>query len=464
LAGIQAGFGIDAVSLMISSMTDTKMTDMATTEAAGKAGSALERRIDMTVLLAEIDKDVEQRLKQMSRTVKMAGFRPGKVPMKMVAQQYGSQARSEAIGAAVEKAYGEKVREQNLRVAGYPRIEPKADAAPGHLGFTAVFEVYPEVALSDVSGQTIEKPQLTVTEAEVDKTLEVLRKQRTTYVETDRASAKDDRLVIDFVGRKNGEEFPGGKASDYSVMVGGGMMLPDFEAQLEGVKAGETKQFDVSFPADYQAAELAGSTVQFEMTVKKVEAALLPEIDAEFAKQLGVADGDVAKMRVEVRSNLEREVKKRLLAKIKEQVMEALLKVNPIEVPTALVDMESEQMAEAARRDMESRGMAVKNIPVEPSWFTEQATRRVKLGLLLAELVKARDLHVKPEQVRAIVDEFAETFEDPKEVVRWYYSQPQRLAEAEALALENNVVDWVLANAKVSETSIAFDELMGNKA
>lgn len=440
------------------------MTDMATTEAAIETGSVLERRIDMTVVLADIEKDVAQRLQQMSRTVKMAGFRPGKVPMKMVAQQYGSQARSEAIGAAVEKAYGEKVREQNLRVAGYPRIEPKADAGQGQLGFTAIFEVYPDVTLADISGQTIEKPTLTVTDAEVDKTLEVLRKQRVTYEATDRASEKEDRLVIDFVGRKNGEEFPGGKATDYSVMVGGGMMLPDFEAQMIGVKAGETKTFDVSFPADYQAAELSGATVQFEMTVKKVEAHRVPEIDAEFARQLGVADGDIAKMRVDVRANLEREVKKRLLGKVKEQVMDALLKVNPIEVPKALVGMESEQMAEAAKRDMEQRGMGMKNIPVEASWFTEQATRRVKLGLLLAELVKARDLHVKPEQVRAIVDEFSETFEDPKEVVRWYYSQPQRLAEAEALALENNVVDWVLANAKVTETPIAFDALMGNAA
>ena len=440
------------------------MTDKATTDAVIEAGSALERRIEMTVALADIDKDVGQRLKQMSRTVKMAGFRPGKVPMKMVAQQYGSQARSEAIGAAVEKAYGEKVREQNLRVAGYPRIEPKADASPGMLGFTAVFEVYPEIKPADISGQAIEKPVLTVTEAEVDKTLDVLRQQRTAYVETDRGAMKDDRLVIDFVGRRDGEEFPGGKASDFAVMVGGGQMLPDFEAQLEGLKAGDKKTFDVTFPADYQTKELAGATVEFDLSVKKVEAPHVPEIDADFARQLGVADGDIDKMRVEVRSNLEREVKKRLLAKVKEQVMEALLKVNPIEVPKALVEMESQQMAEAARRDMESRGMAMKNIPVEPSWFGEQATRRVKLGLLLAELVKAKDLHVKPEQVRSIVDEFAETFEDPKEVVRWYYSQPQRLAEAEALALENNVVDWVLANTQVSETPIAFDTLMGNAA
>jgi trigger factor len=344
--------------------TDTKMTETATTAAATEAVSTLERRIDMTVVLADIEKDVDQRLKQMSRTVKMAGFRPGKVPMKMVAQQYGSQARSEAIGAAVEKTYGEKVREQNLRVAGYPRIEPKADAAEGQLGFTAIFEVYPEISLGDVSGEAIEKPTLTVTEAEVDKTLDVLRKQRTTYSAAERASESGDRLVIDFIGRKNGEEFQGGKADNYTVMVGGGMMLPDFEAQLVGVKAGDQKTFDVAFPADYQAAELAGNTVQFEMTVKSVEAPQLPELDAEFAKALGVADGDTTKMRAEVRSNLEREVKKRLLAKVKEQVMDALLKVNPIEVPRALVMMEAEQMAEAAKRDMEQRGMMMKNMPL----------------------------------------------------------------------------------------------------
>jgi trigger factor len=298
----------------------------------------------------------------------------------------------------------------------------------------------------------------------VEKTFDVLRKQRTTYVDADRASQKEDRLVIDFTGRKDGEEFPGGKATDYTVMVGGGMMLPDFETQLEGVKAGDTKTFDVAFPADYHAADLAGHTVQFDMIVKKVEAPTLPELDAEFAKSLGVADGDVAKMNAEVRSNLEREVKKRLQARVKNQVMEVLLAVNPIEVPKALVQMESEQMAEAAKRDLEQRGMAVKNVPVDSTWFTDQAIRRVKLGLLLAELVKTKDLHAKPEQVRAIVDDFAATFEDPTEVVRWYYSQPQRLAEAEALALENNVVEWVLAQAQVSEKPIAFDELMGNAA
>ena len=245
-------------------------------------------------------------------------------------------------------------------------------------------------------------------------------------------------------------------------MVGGGMMLPDFDAQLEGASAGEVKKFDVAFPEDYQAKELAGKTCQFEMTVKSVEAPLLPELDAEFAKGLGVADGDVDKMRAEVRTNLEREVKKRLQSRIKNQVMDALLAVNPIEVPKALIEAESQQMAENAKREMESRGMAMKNIPVEPAWFAEQATRRVKLGLLLAEVVKSKGLQAKPDQVRAIVDDFAETFEDPREVVRWYYSDPQRLGEAEALAVENNVVEWMLANAQVTEKPVSFDELMAN--
>jgi trigger factor len=426
--------------------------------------SALERRIDMAITKADIDKEVEQRLRRISKTVKMAGFRPGKVPMNLVAQQYGPQAHSEAIGAAVEKIFGEQVRSQNLRVAGYPRIEPKAAATDAQMEFTAIFEVYPEVKLGDVSGATVERATLTVGDAEVDKTIDVLRKQRTTYVTAGRPAAKGDRLTIDFTGRKNGEEFPGGKATDFPVMLGAGMMLPDFENALEGMKEGENKTFDVSFPADYQAADLAGQTVQFEATCKKVEGPQLPELDADFARALGVKDGDLAKMRDEVKANLEREVKKRLMAKVKNQVMDALLAVNSIEVPKALVDAEAQQMAENALKDMQARGMDAKNMPVDASWFTDQAVRRVKLGLVLAELVKEKDLHAKPEQVRAIVDDYAQTFEDPKEVVRWYYSQPQRLAEAEALALENNVVEWMLANAKAVDKAVSFDELMGNAA
>ena len=440
------------------------MTDMATAEAPAEAKSTLERRIQFTVTLAEIEPDIEFRLKKISRTVKMPGFRPGKVPMKIVEQQYGGQARYEAIGAAVETVLGMKLEEQKLRVAGQPNIESVPDAGEGKLGFSAVFEVYPQITLAEISGQRIEKPTFTVTDAEVEQTIETLRKQRVNYAETDRAAQKDDRVVIDFIGRKDGVEFAGGKADDYAMVVGAGTMLPDFEAAVEGVKAGDKKTFEVKFPDDYQAKELAGSTAQFDILVKKVEAPQLPALDAEFAKAMGVADGNVDTMRAEVRANLEREVKKRLQAKVKQQVMDMLLEVNTFEVPKALVATESQQMAEAAQRDMESRGMSVKGLAMDPAWFADKAVRRVRLGLLLADMVNVKELRATPEQVRAVIDEFAASFEDPQEVVRWYYSQPQRMAEAEALAIENNVVEWVLGNVTVTEKPMPFDELMGNKA
>ena len=429
---------------------------------AAAAVNSLERRIDLAVTMADIEREVEQQLKRIAKTAKMAGFRPGKVPMKMVAQMHSGQARSEAMGAALERAFGQAVMTQQLRVAGQPRIEPKSEAAEGQMAFTAIFEVFPEFAIAEVTGREIEKSTLTVTDAEVDQTIDVLRKQRVTYVPAGRAAEKGDRLVIDFTGRKNGEEFDGGKATDYPVFVGGGMMLPDFEAALDGVNVGQEKSFDVKFPDDYHAKDLAGNTVQFTIQVKSVDMPKLPEIDADFARALGIADGDLVKMRAEVRANLEREVAKRLKTRVKEQAMNILVEANPIDVPQSMVQAEAEQMAAGARKDLESRGAQMANIPVNASWFTDQAVRRVKLGLIVAELVRVKDLHVKPEQVRAVVDDFAATFEDPQEVVRWYYSQPQRLAEAEALAMENNVVEWVLANVKVNEKPVAFDELMGN--
>lgn len=426
--------------------------------------SALERRIDMSVPLAEIDKDVEARLKQMARTVKMPGFRPGKVPFRMVAQSYGPQARSEAIGAAVEKTLGEQIRAQSLRVAGYPSIEPKEATGTDALEFTAVFEVYPEVVVSDVSAQEIERPQLEVGEAEVDKTLDVLRKQRTTFVPAEHAAQDGDRVTVDFTGRKDGVEFDGGKADDFSFVIGGGQMLKDFETAVLGLNVGESKTFDMTFPADYHAGHLAGQTVQFDVVLKKVEEPKLPEIDAEFAKSLGIADGDVTKMREEVKANLEREVKRRIQAKVKERVMNVLIEAHPIEVPKALVEQESQQLAENAKKDFEARGMKTKDMPIEAAWFGEQAVRRVKLGLIMSELVKSKELHAKPEQIRAIIEDFAASYEDPSEVVSWYYSQPQRLAQAEALVIEDNVVTWVVSNAKTTDVITSFDDLMGNAA
>lgn len=426
--------------------------------------SPLERRIDMVVPMADIEKDVEQRLKKMARTVKMAGFRPGKVPFKMVEQHYGAQARNEAIGEAVEKAFGNAVREQNLRVAGYPRIEPKGGDDASILEFSAIFEVYPEIKLNSIGDKTIERPRIEIGETEVDKTLDVLRKQRTTYSAVERAAEKGDRVIIDFTGKLNGEEFQGGQATDYPVVLGEGRMLPDFENGIAGLKAGESRTFDLTFPADYQATDLAGKQVSFEVTVKGIEAPQLPAVDADFAKSLGIADGDVGKMRAEIRSNLENEVKKRIKGRIKEQAMQALLDANPLDVPKALIEQESESMAEAARQDLANRGVDIKNMPVDASWFSDQAERRVKLGLIIAEAVKENGLQAKPEQVRALIDEQAQSYEQPEDVVRWYYAQPQRLAQVEALAIEENVVNWVVSNAQATDKAVSFDELMGNAA
>lgn len=426
--------------------------------------NALERRIDMSIARETLDKDVDERLKRLARTVKMAGFRPGKVPFKIVAQQYGPQVRHEAIGEAVERVFGETVREQNLRVAGMPRIEPKPGEDDSKLEFSAVFEVYPEFALGDIAGGSIERPSLDVGDAEVERTIEVLREQRKSFVKVERAAATGDKVTMDFTGRLDGEVFQGGQAENFAVVLGEGRMLADFETGVTGASAGDNRTFDVAFPADYHAANLAGKTAQFEATVKGVEAPQLPEVDGDFAKSLGVADGDVDKMRAEVKANLLREVKKRIQARVKEQVMKVLLDANPIEVPKALVDQESRVMAEGARQDLTNRGIDPRNVPVEPAWFTEQASRRVKLGLILAEVVREKGIHATEEQIRSQVDEFAQSYEDPSDVVRWYFAQPQRLAEVEALVVENNVVNWVLANCQVADKVVAFDELMGTAA
>ena len=432
-------------------------------EATTAQANELERRIDLSIAIANVEKEMEQRLKRMGKNIKMAGFRPGKVPFSIVKQQYGDQARHEVLSEELDRVFGESVTEQKMRVAGYPRIEPKTTDSTTHLEFSAIFEVYPEFTPGDLSTAEIERPVLEVGAAEVDKTLDILRKQRVSYEDTDRAAAKEDRVVIDFVGKKDGVPFDGGQAADYPFVLGQGMMLPDFENAVEGAKAGESKTFDLAFPADYHAKDLAGQTVQFEITVKQVQAPKLPEVDAEFAKGMGIADGDIAKMRAEIEGNLKREVKRRIEGKVKEQVMEALIKANPIATPAALVDMEIQRLMQAARQDMEQRGMKIADMPIQPEWFADQAKRRVVLGLILAEVVKTENLQATPEQVRSMVEETAQSYEQPEEVIRWYYAQPQRLSEVEGLVIENNVVQWALGKAKVTDKPAVFDELMGQK-
>ena len=423
----------------------------------------LERRLDLSIAIADVEKEMDQRLKRMGKNMKMPGFRPGKVPFSIVRQQHGDQARHEVLSEELDRVFGETVTAQKMRVAGYPRIEAKSTDSTTHLEFAAIFEVYPEFVPADMSTAEVERPVLEVTSAEVDKTLEILRKQRVSYEDAERPAASEDRVVIDFLGKKNGEPFTGGQASDYAFVLGQGTMLPDFEKAVEGARVGESKTFDLNFPADYFSVDLAGQTVQFEITVKQVQAPKLPEVDAEFAKGMGIADGDIAKMRDEIEGNLKREVKRRIEARIKDQVMDALIKANQIATPGALIEMEIQRLMQAARQDMEQRGMKVNEMPLQPEWFADQAKRRVTLGLILAELVKSENLLATPEKVRAMVEENAQSYEHPEEVIRWYYAQPQRLGEVEGLVIESNVVEWVLGKAKVTDKPAVFDELMGQK-
>jgi len=418
----------------------------------------------MAVPAEQIDREVEQRLRKLSRTVRMDGFRPGRVPLKIVTQHYGPQVRSEVIGDAVQKAFSEVVQEQKLKVAGYPRIERREGGDEKQLSFSATFEIYPEVKLGDLAATTIRRPAHAVDDADVDRTLSILRKQRASWEPVMRASQAGDRVTVDFIGRINGNEFPGGKGAGVAVVLGEGRMLPEFESGLAGVSAGEHKIFPVTFPADYAGKEVAGKSADFEVSVQKVEAPRLPDIDAEFAKSLGVADGDIAKMREEVRANVEREVKKRVEGEVKQKVMQALVDSTTLELPKSLVEIEMQRMVQHARADLEARGVKLERLPVKPEALEAQARRRVALGLILAELVKSHELGAKHEQVRALVTEHAQTYEQPFEVVRWVYSEPQRLNEFEGLAVESNVVRWVLERAKVEDKAISFEELMGAAA
>ncbi|HXF66933.1 MAG TPA: trigger factor [Burkholderiales bacterium] len=427
--------------------------------------SALERRLDVSLPAAEIDSEVENRLKRLTRTVKMHGFRPGKVPFKVVAQHFGMQVRQEVLGDAMQKSFGEAVRRQNLRVAGHPRFEPEPLAeGASEFRYSATFEVYPEVVVGDISNVTIERPRLEVGEAEVERTIEIMRKQRARYEPVERAAREGDRVVLDYRGTLAGAEFPGSSAKGQTVVLGDGRLLPDFEKQVTGMRPGESKAFDLRFPDDYHGKEAAGKTARFEVTVREVAEPRLPEVDAAFAKSLGVEDGDLARMRSEIKANLEREVKARLKARVKEQVMQALLDATRIEAPRALVQMEVERLRQAARSDLAARGLALAaDAPLPPELFEKQARRRVNLGLILGELVRTHHLHPRPEQVRAQVEEQAQSYERPEEVVKWFYSSPERLGEIESLVMEDNVVAWALGVARVVDKTIAFDELMGNK-
>jgi len=432
----------------------------------------LERRVTLSFPMAAVKAEVEKRLKQHARQAKAPGFRPGKVPMKMVAAMYGYQTESEVLNDQVGRAFNDIATSNQLRVAGLPSVVPK-DGAEGELTFEATFEIFPEVEIGDLSKLTIEKVTASVSDAEIDKTIDILRKQRVHFHVKgeagehgdggpDVAAKSGDRVTIDFVGKIDGVEFDGGKADAYPFVLGEGRMLPEFEAAATGLKVGETKVATLNFPADYHGADVAGKTAEFSITLKKLEWPHLPEVDAEFAKSLGIADGNLDKMREDIKNNLAREVSGRVKAINKDAVMNALLATVSMDLPKVLVTQDVERLIESARADVAKRGMDPAKMPFPPEQFTEQAERRVRLGLILAQLVKQHDLQVKPEQVKAKVEDFAQSYEDPMEVLKYYFADRSRLGEVEALVLEENVVNYVLGVATVTEKTAAFDELMGN--
>jgi trigger factor len=423
----------------------------------------LERRITLTLPAASIASEVESRLRRLSRTVRADGFRPGKVPMSVVAQRYGYSVQSEVLNDKVGKVFNEAVSEAKLRVAGPPRITEKPEAPEGEVAFDATFEVYPEIQLGDLSQAEVERVSASVTDEAVDKTIEILRKQRRTFQQRPQAegAAEGDRVTIDFAGSVDGVPFEGGKADDFQFVIGEGQMLAQFDSAVRGMKAGESKTFPLQFPADYQSKDVAGKEADFTVTLKKIEAQHLPAVDESFAKALGIGGGTVEALRADVRKNLEREVKFRVQARNKANVMDALLKSAELEVPKSLVAGETERMVEQMRADLKKRGMKdADTAPIPPDMFQSQAERRVRLGLVVGELVRSQNLQAKPEQLQAHIEELAQSYEKPSEVMRWYLSDRSRMAEVEAIVVENNVAAHVLERAKTVTKEVPFDEIM----
>ncbi|NML45170.1 trigger factor [Ramlibacter sp. G-1-2-2] len=424
----------------------------------------LERKMTLTLPVNAIQSEVDSRLKKLARTVKMDGFRPGKVPLSVVAQRYGYSVQFEVMNDKVGEAFAAAANEAKLRVAGQPKITEKEGAPEGELAFDAVFEVYPEVKIGDLDSAEVEKVGTEVTDAAIDRTLDILRKQRRTFAQraADAAVQDGDRVSVDFEGKIDGEPFEGGKAEDFQFMVGEGQMLKEFEDAVRGMKTGESKTFPLAFPADYHGKDVAGKTADFMVTVKKVEAANLPEVNEAFAKSLGIADATVEGLRADIRKNLEREVKFRLLARNKQAAMDALVSKAELDLPQSIVKNEIDRLVEGARADLKQRGIKdADKAPIPEDVFRPQAERRVRLGLVVAELVRANGLEAKPEQIKQHIDELAASYERPADVVRWYYGDNRRLAEVEAIVIENNVTDFILGKAKVVDKQVAFDELMG---
>lgn len=426
----------------------------------------LERKVVLSLPWSEINAETDKKLKQTQRRAKIDGFRPGKAPLKMIAQMYGASAQNDVINELVQRRFHDVAVAQELKVAGFPRFEGVEEQDDKEsFKVAAIFEVFPKVVIGDLSAQEVEKVTASVGDAEVDQTVEILRKQRTRFNHVEREARNGDRVIIDFEGKIDGEPFAGGASKNYAFVLGASQMLPEFEAGVVGMKAGESKDVTVNFPEDYHGKDVAGKTAVFTITLNNVSEATLPEVDADFAKALGIADGDVAKMREEVQKNVSREVERRVNEQTKESVMNALLKAVELKAPVALVNEEAARLANEMKQNFVNQGMAdAANLDLPLDMFKEQAERRVSLGLILAKLVDENKLEPTEEQIKAVVANFAESYEDPQEVIDWYYADPSRLQAPTSLAVESNVVDFVLGKAKVNEKALSFDEVMGAQA
>ena len=426
----------------------------------------LERKVIVSLSWLDINEATDKELKKAQRRVKIDGFRPGKAPLSMIQSMYGASIQNDVMNELAQKVFFDTAVAEGWKIAGMPRLEGvEGQDDKENFLFSGVFEVFPEVKVGNLSGQEVEKVTATVGDAEVEKTIDILRQQRTRFNHTERAAKDGDRVIIDFAGKIDGEAFAGGSAENYAFVLGQGQMLPEFEAGVNGLKEGESKDVEVNFPEDYHGKEVAGKTAVFTITVRNVAEPVLPEVDEVFAKALGITDGNIETMRAEVKKNVEREVKRRVDSQNKEAAMEALLAVSELQVPNALINEEAARLAAEMKQNFINQGMAdAKNLDLPLDMFKEQAERRVKLGLILAEVVQANGLEPSKEQIDAVIADFAESYEDPQEVIDWYHADNSRLQGPTSLAVEANVTDFVLGKAKVTEKALSFDEVMGNQA
>jgi len=424
----------------------------------------LQRRMKVELPEDQINQAVESRLQNMTRTAKIKGFRQGKVPLKVVKQHYGKQIRQEVVGELIQSTFYQAISQEKLKPAGMPSIEDSADESGKGFVYTASFEVYPEFEVKGLDGVTVEKPAAEISDADVEDMLETIRKQHIEWTEVDRAAKQDDRVTVDFKGTIDGEAFQGGTGTDMQLEIGQGRMIAGFEDGIAGNKPGDTFTLNLTFPTEYHAKDLAGKPVQFEISLKKVEEPVLPEVNDELAKKLGI-DGGMEKMRQEIRDNMNREMTAAIGNKTKEAVMNALLEANPIDIPLALIEEESRHMLEQMADNFAQQGMSREQVmgSLQPSMFADQAKRRVGLGLILAEIVKANEIKADEDKVKAKIASIAEPYDRPEEVVQWYRGDKQRMAEVESLVLEEQVVDWALQQANVTEKASSFKELMNSQ-